>query len=69
MPCTCAYNTAPASTISRLETNRRASVDVEMLRRVAHAAGMPGDVLGALLGLPTPAPATVAATTGRRAEE
>lgn len=58
-----------ASTISRLETNRRASVDVEMLRRVAHAAGIPGDVLGALLGIPAPAPATVAATTGRRAEE
>ncbi|MGH3811526.1 MAG: helix-turn-helix domain-containing protein, partial [Pseudonocardiaceae bacterium] len=56
-----------ASTISRLETNHRASVDVEMLRRVAHAAGIPGDVLGALLGFP--APATVAATIGRRAEE
>jgi transcriptional regulator with XRE-family HTH domain len=58
-----------ASTISRLETGRRTSIDVEMLRRVAHAAGIPGDVLGALLGLPAPAPATVAATTGRRAEE
>ncbi|HKR52256.1 MAG TPA: helix-turn-helix domain-containing protein [Pseudonocardiaceae bacterium] len=58
-----------ASTISRLETSRRASVDVEMLRRVAHAAGIPGDVLGALLGLSAPTPATVAAITGRRAEE
>ncbi len=37
--------------------------------RIAHAAGIPGDVLGALLGLPAPAPATVAATTGRRAEK
>jgi transcriptional regulator with XRE-family HTH domain len=56
-----------ASTISRLETNRRASVDVSTLRRVAHAAGIPGDLLGALLGLPTPA--TVTATVGHRAEE
>ncbi len=45
-----------ASTISRLETNRRASIDVGMLRRVAHAAGIPGEVLGVLLGLSTPAP-------------
>jgi transcriptional regulator with XRE-family HTH domain len=58
-----------ASTISRLETNRRASVDVGTLRRVAHAAGIPGDLLGALLGLPTPTPATVTATLGHRAEE
>lgn len=58
-----------ASTISRLETGRRASVDVEMLRRIAHAAGIPGAVLGALVGLSAPSPATVAATTGRRAEE
>jgi transcriptional regulator with XRE-family HTH domain len=56
-----------ASTISRLETNRRASVDLEMLRRVARAAGVPGDVLGVLLGLS--ALATVTATIGRRAEE
>lgn len=58
-----------ASTISRLETNRRAAVDVEMLRRVAHAAGIPSRVLGALLGLPFPTPVTVTATTGRRVEE
>ncbi|MGH3568556.1 MAG: helix-turn-helix domain-containing protein [Pseudonocardia sp.] len=56
-----------ASTISRLETSRRASIDVGMLRRVAHTVGIPGDVVGALLGLPVPA--TVAATTGRHAEE
>ncbi|MGH3973028.1 MAG: helix-turn-helix domain-containing protein [Pseudonocardiaceae bacterium] len=54
-----------ASTISRLETNRRASIDVEMLRRVEHAAGIPGDVLGALLGLPASAPARRVATQAR----
>lgn len=35
-----------ASTIFPLETNRRASIDVGMLRRVAHAVGIPKEVLG-----------------------
>jgi transcriptional regulator with XRE-family HTH domain len=39
-----------ASTISRLETGRRGSRDVDMLRRVTRAAGIPPEVLGALLG-------------------
>jgi transcriptional regulator with XRE-family HTH domain len=58
-----------ASTISRLETGRRGSSDVDMLRRVTRAAGIPPDVLGALLGIPNPVPATVAVTTSRPAED
>src|SRR6266851_187803 len=58
-----------ASTISRLETGRRASADVGMLRQVTRAAGIPPDLLGALLGLPPSIPATVAGTIGQRAGE
>ncbi len=58
-----------ASTISRLETGRRACTDLDMLRRVCRAAGIPADLLGALVGIPTSTPATVAATVGRLAEE
>jgi transcriptional regulator with XRE-family HTH domain len=40
-----------ASTISRLESGRRTTADVEMLRSVAAAVGMPAEVLGVLLGI------------------
>ncbi|MEV4377323.1 helix-turn-helix transcriptional regulator [Streptosporangium sp. NPDC049644] len=54
-----------ASTISRLETGKRAGVDLQMLRDVAEAAGVPGYVLGALI-----APAvTVIATTDQAKED
>lgn len=49
-----------ASTISRLESSRRATVDVDMLRRVASAVGMPAEVLGVLLGIGEVPRATVA---------
>jgi transcriptional regulator with XRE-family HTH domain len=58
-----------ASVISRLETGRRVPTDLDMVRRVTRAAGIPADLLGALLGIPPPAPATLAGTVGRRAEE
>ncbi|GAA3652005.1 hypothetical protein GCM10022224_013590 [Nonomuraea antimicrobica] len=51
-----------ASTISRLETRRRVTSDLPTLRRVAEAAGVPADVLGAALGFTDPASVTVAAT-------
>ena len=54
-----------ASTISRLETGRRAGIDLHLLHRVTDAAGVPGHVLSALIA---PA-ATVAATTGQLAKE
>ncbi|SNT60518.1 Transcriptional regulator, contains XRE-family HTH domain [Streptosporangium subroseum] len=56
-----------ASTISRLENCRRASSDLPMVRRVAEAAGIPADVLGAALGFCGPASVTVA--TGQREED
>ncbi|MER5625859.1 helix-turn-helix transcriptional regulator [Streptosporangium sp. NPDC002544] len=50
-----------ASTISRLETGRRAGLDLQVLRDVADAAGVPRSVLGALI-----APAvTVVATQAK----
>jgi transcriptional regulator with XRE-family HTH domain len=58
-----------ASTISRLETGRRAGADLDVLRRVAHVVGIPPGVLGALTGLTPAVPATVAKTTGPQAEE
>lgn len=58
-----------ASTISRLETGRRACTDLDMLRRVCRAVGIPADILGALVGIPTSTPATVAATVGRLVEK
>jgi len=39
------------STISRLETGRRPPTDLELVRRVAEAAGIPSAVLGALIGV------------------
>uniref|UniRef100_UPI003F79A144 helix-turn-helix domain-containing protein n=1 Tax=Streptosporangium sp. OZ121 TaxID=3444183 RepID=UPI003F79A144 len=53
-----------ASTISRLETGRRAGIDLQVLRRVAHAAGVPGHILSALIN-----PVTVAETIGQPAKE
>ncbi|WP_440099727.1 helix-turn-helix domain-containing protein [Streptosporangium sp. H16] len=53
-----------ASTISRLETGRRAGIDLQVLRRVAHAAGVPSHILSALIN-----PVTVAETMGQPAKE
>lgn len=50
-----------ASTISRLETRRRAPSDLPTLRRVADAVAIPADVLGAALGLSSTSSTTVAA--------
>jgi len=58
-----------ASTISRLETGCRAGADLGVLRRVAGVLAIPPAVFSALTGLPTLAGATVARTTGQRAEE
>ncbi|QXJ25880.1 helix-turn-helix domain-containing protein [Actinomadura graeca] len=61
----CGYS---ASTISRMETGRRAGTDLDMLRRVATAAGVPLDLLGELVGITTAPPVTVAPTVSRPAE-
>jgi transcriptional regulator with XRE-family HTH domain len=50
------------STISRLETGRRAGIDLDMIRQVAQAAKIPARVLGVLVGLPAPATDTVTHT-------
>ena len=53
----CGYS---RSTISRLETGSRAGTDLAMIRAVAEKAGIPPAVLGPVLGVPGPPPATVA---------
>src|SRR5262245_52423831 len=53
-----------ASTISRLETGQRAATDLTMLHHIARAVGIPSHVLGALVGIPPPAPARLAAPAG-----
>ncbi|RBQ16235.1 transcriptional regulator [Spongiactinospora rosea] len=58
-----------ASTISRLETARRTTSDLPLLRRVAEAVEIPPDVLGAALGLSAPASITVASTVPQRLQE
>jgi len=55
----CGYS---RSTISRLETGSRAGTDVAMIRAVANRAGVPTAVLGAVLQIQAPLPATVSAT-------
>jgi len=57
------------STLSRLETSRRRPADLEQVRRVADAVGIPLDVLGELLGVSSRAGATVNGTGGFAAEE
>jgi transcriptional regulator with XRE-family HTH domain len=47
------------STISRLETGARAGADVDVIRRVAGAAGIPSRLLSQLLGITAPPAATV----------
>src|SRR4051812_22355867 len=58
-----AYDPGPAGRRHRRSNRegRRASSDLPMLRRVAEAAGIPADVLGAALGFSGPASVTVAA--------
>jgi transcriptional regulator with XRE-family HTH domain len=56
------------STISRLETCARAGTDIEMIRRVAAAAGIPSHLLSELLGITAPPAATVGMSTGTRGE-
>ena len=57
------------STLSRLETSRRRPADLEQVRRVADAVGIPLDVLGELLGVSPRAGDTVNGTGGFAAEE
>ncbi|GIH71019.1 hypothetical protein Mth01_32720 [Sphaerimonospora thailandensis] len=58
-----------ASTISRLETGRRAAVDLDTVRRVARAVQLPSHILGALIDIPVSPVATVVTTTAPQAEE
>ncbi|HEY1699595.1 MAG TPA: helix-turn-helix transcriptional regulator [Trebonia sp.] len=57
------------STISRLETSRRRPADLEQVRRIAGAVGIPMEILGELLGVSPPAGATVVGTAEFLAEE
>lgn len=57
------------STISRLETSRREPTDLGQIRRIADAVGIPSQVLGEVLGIPTLAGATVDGSGDRRDEE
>lgn len=56
------------STISRLETGSRAGTDVDMIRRVAAAAGIPSPLLSELLGITAPPAATVGTSIATRAD-
>jgi transcriptional regulator with XRE-family HTH domain len=62
----CGYST---STISRLETGRRPPADLDLVRRVAGAAGIPPRILGVLAGLVPLPPATVMTIATPDAEE
>src|ERR1019366_2091962 len=62
----CGYS---VSTISRLETGRRPPADLDLVRRVAGAAGIPPRILGVLVGLLPPPPATVVTIATPTAEE
>ena len=62
----CGYS---ISTISRLETGRRPPADLDLVRRVAGAAGIPPRILGVLVGLLPPPPATVMTIATPNAEE
>jgi transcriptional regulator with XRE-family HTH domain len=62
----CGYS---ISTISRLETGRRPPADLDLVRRVAGAAGIPPRILGVLVGLVPPPPATVMTNATLDAEE
>lgn len=57
------------STLSRLETSRRQPSNLEQIRRVASAVGIPLDILGELLGMSAPAGATVDGSGEFLAEE
>lgn len=56
------------STISRIETGSRAGTDIDEIRRVAGAAGIPGHILSQLLGLDAPSAATVGRSIVTRTE-
>jgi transcriptional regulator with XRE-family HTH domain len=56
------------STISRLETGARAGTDIDVIRRVAGAAGIPSHLLSQLLGITAPPAATVGRSIVTRAE-
>jgi transcriptional regulator with XRE-family HTH domain len=56
------------STISRLETGTRAGIDVDVIRRVANAAGIPSHLLSQLLGITAPPAATVGRSIVTRTE-
>jgi transcriptional regulator with XRE-family HTH domain len=58
-----------ASTISRLETAARAGTDLEMLRHVASAVGIPAPILGAVVSAAACPAATVTATPRREEGE
>lgn len=58
-----------ASTISRLETGRKAPVDLSMLQRISRELQIPSNALGALLGITPPTPAKLATTVSRVTEE
>lgn len=47
------------STLSRVETSRRPPTDLEQIRRIAGAVGIPLGILGELLGMSDPSSATV----------
>lgn len=57
------------STLSRLETSRRRPTDLEQVRRIAGAVGIPMEVLGELLGVLCASGATVGFTAESPAEE
>ena len=56
------------STISRLETSARAGTDIDVIRRVAGAAGIPSRLLGPLLGIGGLSAATVGGNIVTQAE-
>lgn len=57
------------STLSRVETSRRPPTDLEQIRRIAGAVGIPLDILGELLGVSPPPGATVDGSGEFLAEE
>jgi transcriptional regulator with XRE-family HTH domain len=56
------------STISRLETGAKAGTDVDMIRGVAAAAGIPPRLLSELLGITAPPAATVGTSIATRTD-